>query len=98
MQLANGSSVAVGAARCCRRTGVEVGVVGEMVFRIVKVVVLDFRVETVDDDNDDEAEAIRAVNPRGIKYDENIMIMRMSECISSPVSELFFFFHKVGEG
>lgn len=67
MQLANGSSVAGGAARCCRRMGVEVGVVGEMVFRVVKVIVLVFRVGTVDDDNDDEAEAIRAVNPRGIK-------------------------------
>lgn len=59
MQLANGSSVTGGAARDCRRTGDEVNV--------VNVVVLDFKVGEMDDDNDKEAEAIHAVNPREIK-------------------------------
>lgn len=89
MQLADGSRVAGGAARRCRRTGDEVGVVGEMVFRVVDVVVLVFMVGEVNDDNDDEAEAIHAANPWGIKQEENIVIMRMGERISSPFSGSF---------
>lgn len=96
MQLANGSSAAGGAARGCRRTEDEVAVVCEMVFRVVNVVVLVFRVGEVDDDddnddNDDEAEAINA----GTKQEENIVIMRISERISSPPFRFFFSVHKM---
>lgn len=62
--MANGSSVAGGSARSRRRTGDGVGVVAEMVFKIVKVVVLVCRVGEVSDDNDDEA---HAENPRWMK-------------------------------
>lgn len=93
MQLATGSSVAGGAPRGCRRTEDEVGVVGEMVFRVVNVVVLSFRVGEVDDDNDDEAEAIHAATKQ-----ENIVIMSISERISSPLFRFFFLGSQSREG
>lgn len=80
-------------ARGCKRTGNEVGgVLGEMVvFRVVDVVVLVSKVGGVNDDNDDdEAEGMDAENPWRIKKEANMVIMMISERISSSVPLLGF--------
>lgn len=80
-------------ARGCRRTGNEVGVLGEMVvFIVVGVVLLVLKkVGDVDDGNDDdEAEGMDAENPWRMKKEANMVIMRISECISSSVPCLGF--------